>query len=453
MERPPYASVLGLGFGDCGKGRFIDHLARRWQARVIVRFNGGPQAGHNVVEMPEIGAPRHHTFAQFGSAMFLKDTRTVLLDPMLVDPVAFLSEASQLGRVGVGDAIPRTTIDGACRVITPYHRAAGRLREIARGAARHGSCGAGVGETVRHSLLRPDLTLRYRDLFPIDGARRVALREHLARIRADLWEDLAGQSPDPEALKCLPDAAAFHIDDLPADWINLANSVARACPPAREDMLHDLLTEGGTVLFEGAQGILLDEWRGFHPHTTWSSTGTRSVEAAIGRLGIHTRVCHLGAMRAYPTRHGEGPFPTEDPTLNPFLPEPHNSGQGWQGAFRRGHPDAVLLGYALESIGPLDGLLVSHLDVFDRDVPLKWCESYEIPVAGGAPERIRRLDLSPSPDLDHQEGLARLLQSAVPCYACGRIQSEGHFTTLLRSVSGLPIVAKSSGPADGSFGE
>jgi adenylosuccinate synthase len=155
-----YVSLLGLGFGDCGKGLFTDHLCGAWQAHTVVRFNGGAQAGHNVV----LADGRHHTFSQFGAGSFHAGVATVLASPVVVHPTALRVEEEALRRVGVTDAFARLLIDARSRVTTPFHQAAGRLREWARGAAAHGSCGVGVGETVRQALAAPGDALRYGDL-------------------------------------------------------------------------------------------------------------------------------------------------------------------------------------------------------------------------------------------------------------------------------------------------
>src|SRR5579862_4111133 len=97
MGTTHYASVLGLGFGDCGKGRFVDALTRLWQAHTVVRFNGGAQAGHNVVTPADAKTPaRHHTFSQFGAGTLVPGVRTVLVDPMILHPTALLIEAEVL---------------------------------------------------------------------------------------------------------------------------------------------------------------------------------------------------------------------------------------------------------------------------------------------------------------------------------------------------------------------
>src|SRR3954468_7069157 len=122
--------VVDLAFGDCGKGTVVDYLAREHGAHTVVRFNGGPQAGHNVVT-PD---GRHHTFAQFGSASFVPGVFTYLSRDALLNPLNAFREEAHLRAVGVDDAFERLVVHPDCRVITPYHVAANRLREIARGA-------------------------------------------------------------------------------------------------------------------------------------------------------------------------------------------------------------------------------------------------------------------------------------------------------------------------------
>ncbi len=172
MGETRYVSLLGLGFGDCGKGLFTDALTRTLGAHTIVRFNGGAQAGHNVV-LPD---GRHHTFSQFGAGSFVEGTMTVLASPVVVHPSAILVEARALERVGLADAMTRLMIDGECRVTTPFHQAAGRLREYARGRAAHGTCGVGVGETVAFALAHADDGLVYSELHSRASAHQKLLR-------------------------------------------------------------------------------------------------------------------------------------------------------------------------------------------------------------------------------------------------------------------------------------
>jgi len=448
MSTTRYASVLGLGFGDCGKGHFVDALARRWPAHTVVRFNGGAQAGHNVVTPAEMNSPaRHHTFSQFGAGTLVPRVRTLLLDPMIVHPTALLVEAEVLGQIGVHDALSRLTIDGQCRITTPFHQAAGRLRELLRGTAAHGTCGVGVGETVRHALEHPGQELRYADLPPSSAAHARTQLDRLQAIRETLLAGFLPECPQGSVGALSGEFLTLRDETLAAKWMTGARALARQCPPASFESIRGQLIEGGYVLFEGAQGVLLDEWRGFHPHTTWSSINTAAVNAVVARFGISAPIAHYGVMRTYLTRHGAGPLPTHDESLDGLLPEPHNHGHGWQGHFRRGHPDAVLLRYALEAAGGLSGLLVSHLDVFQRGLSLKWCERYSAaPPPPPIPRFVERLSLGVAGDLSHQLSLTRLLQSARPQYSPEPVHSVPAFLDRIAGVTSLPVILGSHGP-------
>lgn len=432
MIEPRLVSLLGLGFGDCGKGVFTDALCRRWPVHTVIRFNGGAQAGHNVV-LPD---GRHHTFAQFSAGTFVPGVKTLLAHPVVVHPTALLIENAHLRAVGVGDALKRLHIDQRCRVNTPFHQAAGRLRELQRGARAHGSCGVGVGETVRHALQHPDHVLRYGDL-----ARPALAMQKLEAIRCDLFEEFAKMADD-DAQRV--ERRVLEDPEIAERWLSALPDLLGEVPPASPAEIAEQLHQAGTVLFEGAQGVLLDEWKGFHPHTTWSSINTDAVHAVAADYGLTRRIEHLGILRSYLTRHGHGPMPTFDATLS-RLPEPHNTNDGWQGQFRRGHPDAVLLRYALSAAGPLDGLLISHLDVFDHIEALRWCNAYRTDLAA-YPELVTELPSGAPQDLAHQSRLTNLLTSAHPEYSECRISSPQDFLVRVKEVASLSPWFCSYGP-------
>lgn len=446
-------SLTGLGFGDCGKGLFTDFLCRQWQAGAVVRFNGGAQAGHNVV-LPD---GRHHTFSQFGAGTLVPGVLSVLASPVVVHPTALLVEQAALQALGITDAMARLRIDARCRINTPFHQAAGRLRELGRGTAGHGTCGVGVGETVRHALACPDEALLYGDL-------SAPARAHgkLEAIRLRLLADFDGQ----DGLAAWQTEYGLLRDPgVSARWLAAAGTLASQCQPLPAARIAEELQACGTVLFEGAQGVLLDEWHGFHPHTTWSSIGPAPVEAVLADLGLTGPVCHLGVLRSYLTRHGHGPLPTFDPALD-VLAEPHNTGDGWQGRFRRGHADAVLLRYALEVTGKLDGLLLSHLDVFDAALAgrgVKLCTAYDAaPEPGdallcqrgeqdngsseGRGEQVVRLLPSRGRDLAHQSKLTALLATARPVYESQALLSAPALVERLQNLSSCPVLYGSFGP-------
>jgi len=425
-----YVSLLGLGFGDCGKGLFTDHLSGALGAHTVVRFNGGAQAGHNVV----LADGRHHTFSQFGAGSFHAGVGTVLASPVVVHPTALRVEEEALRRAGVNDAFSRLLVDARCRVTTPFHQAAGRLREWARGSDAHGSCGVGVGETVRHALAAPDEALRYGDLpFPARALEKLqASRTALLREFAHTAFSHAGAAQE---LSVLQD------ESLARRWLDAVAPCLAQSPPASADRIAERLARAGTVIFEGAQGVLLDEWRGFHPHTTWSTISAAAVEAVLRDAGIDAPVQHLGVLRSYLTRHGPGPLPTHDRALDARLREPHNADEGWQGVFRRGHPDAVLLRYALDAVGALDGLVVSHLDAVDG-AGLRWCAGYRTEDAG----RLTALPAGGVRDLAHQHALTRLLQGAEPIYEPHPIATAHAWVAHAEALSGLPVRFGAFGP-------
>ena len=186
--------VTDLGYGDAGKGRLVDYLARTQGARLVIRHNGGSQAAHNVVT-PD---GRHHTFSQFGAATFVPGVRTHLSRYMLVNPRLLLQEAQALATKGVPDALQRLTIDQDALVVTPYQQAANWVRELARGNARHGSCGHGVGETMADWLEFPDQALHAQDMLrPNAAARKLEFFRQLKLERLD--ELLRNLEPSPQA--------------------------------------------------------------------------------------------------------------------------------------------------------------------------------------------------------------------------------------------------------------
>ena len=442
--------VADLGYGDAGKGSVVDYLTRRHGARTVVRHNGGAQAAHNVV------APdgRHHTFAQFGSGAFVPGVRAYLSRFMLIDPLALLGEAEHLREVGVADALARLVIDREALVVTPLQQAMNRLRELARGDGRHGSCGMGIGETMADALARPALALRAGDL-----AERAAVLRKVACLRdhklAEL-DSLRPSLPDSEAarreLALLLDPAT---GELCAD---LYGGVARRIEIVEGEWLARRLEQPGTVIFEGAQGVLLDEWHGFHPYTTWSTTTFANAEALLGEANYGGEVTRLGVARAYATRHGPGPFVTEDPALAASLPEAHNATNPWQRAFRVGSFDLVATRYALAVAGPVDGLAVTHLDRLAALPAWHVCHAYHY----DGPARdleglfehegttIHAIVARREPDLARQAAITERLSRCRPLYTVVQ-PADGPrdwraFQTCLEAALGAPVVLTSSGP-------
>ena len=365
--------LTDLTYGDAAKGATVDYLARSEPVHTVVRFNGGPQAGHNVVT-PD---GRHHTFSQFGSATFLPDVITYLSRYMLINPLNAFKEEEHLQSLGVTDAFDRMFVHPECLVITPFHVAANQIREIARGNDRHGSCGMGVGETVSDSLSTyPSDVLRADDLA---DSTVVARKLMLARDRILAAIRSTGTiSPALEAQN-IPE---FSDPGLVEAFVEAAQAYAKRIWIAPNAFLGDRMRKGTTV-FEPAQGTLLDEDFGFHPHTTWSRTTLTNAEEILKTVDFQGEIIRMGLIRAHSTRHGAGPFVTHDPAMTEKFFDHCNHTGVWQGAMRYGPLDLVATRYALAANPGIDRLAVSHLDMVDVD-PRGWsfCRRYLV----GAPD-------------------------------------------------------------------
>jgi len=335
--------VVGLAFGDEGKGTMVDYLARLYGANLVVRFSGGPQCGHNVVSPDGL----HHKFSQLGSASFVSGVKTHLSREMMIEPFALTNEiVAFVNTTGDRSVIDRLTIDPLCLVITPFHWFLNRQREESRLANRHGSCGMGVGEvrlmnTVRHlsmwDLADPGKTIKI-----LMRIKDYAIAESLR------MEDRSGYRRKIET---------EDVADLARGYKNFSNLIK--CLHA--DELFSLLWESVTI-FEGSQGVLLDEDYGFAPYNTWTKTTT---ELALRMLDINLPRTKIGVVRTYFTRHGPGPFPSEDDVS---LEEVHNPVDEWQGGFRTGAFDLVALRYALNCC-PVDCLALTHCDRSFKEWP------------------------------------------------------------------------------------
>lgn len=440
-----HAIVVDLGYGDAGKGSTVDWLCSPARAeqhtdsavhvgqhtdssvRAVIRFNGGAQAGHNVVT-PD---GRHHSFAQFGAGTF-HGVATHLSRFVLVEPFALAAEAAHLAGLGVPDPFALVSADSRALITTPYHRAANRVRESARdrtpGSTRHGTCGMGIGETVSFSLaVSPDKPPRVGDCRD-RGTLIRKLTAVRARIAADL--ELSGlrlpsDLPSPEFCADVYLAFAQHV-----------RIVDEEC-----DGYLGALLESGPCVFEGAQGVLLDEWYGFHPHTTWSTTTFANAEELLKESGQDPDgAVRLGVVRTYSTRHGAGPFVTEDAALAPTLPEPHNETGTWQGAFRIGHFDAVAHRYALDVCGGADALVVTHADA--RADGRRLCRAYQASADVPAMEKLPR---SLMPDLDYQRLLTKTISTCTPVYEDGP-PDQRDWPEVIEDALATPVGVVSAGP-------
>jgi adenylosuccinate synthase len=406
--------VLDLGFGDAGKGLLTDFLVRRSGAKIVVRYNCGAQAAHNVVT-PD---GRHHTFAQLGAGTFVEGVRTFLSRHVAVHPTALLREAAALEAKGVADVLARVSVSERAVLITPFHQAANRLREVARGAERHGSCGVGVGEAVHDARQWPGDAVVAGDLCDI-GRLRSKLDRVRERKRAEVHTLALPHEP-----RTAYELQVFEGNTVADTWCAEAVRLARLGCIVPDETLTTWMSDASAAVFEGAQGVLLDEHYGFHPFTTWSSCTYENALALLAEGAPDAHVERVGVLRAYALRHGPGPLPSETDALSLAVRE-HNTFGEWQGAVRYGWFDAVLARYALEIVGGVDTLALTHADVLPRMASWKLCAGYRMPpnmgaddlvattTAVGAIARLRVMGY-PASGLARQERLTNLVEHATP---------------------------------------
>ena len=313
-------AVIGAGWGDEGKGLMTDALAVA--ASVVVRGNGGSQAGHTV-QRPD---GTRHVFHHVGSGAF-KGAATFLSRFFIHNPMLLLQELSELDEVGIR---PVLFADPDGLVTTPWDMMVNQIVEAARSGGRHGSCGLGINETLRRSE-REEYSLRFADL---GDPTRV--------------KDIAGRIQHEWAQSRLA-ALGVAVDDtwrarLTSSVIaeRFLEDVADVCPlvAANDGAIAAEAGQAGTLIFEGAQGLLLDQDHPFFPHVTPSKTGLANPSILAEEWGLQA-IRAVYTTRAYATRHGAGPFPREAPDM--AFPDATNCPNMWQGALRFGALDLDLL--------------------------------------------------------------------------------------------------------------
>jgi adenylosuccinate synthase len=332
---------------------------------------------------------------------------------MIISPATIIPEANHLRELGVADPFSLLSAHPDCLVSTAYHVAMNRLREAARGADRHGSCGLGIGET-RHYWLQhgPDAIVAG------DLANRRLLVQKLKLLRERML------------------LAIQELSHLDREWATLLHQTRPAYEAdllqvaAAELQVSSRLPASENVVFEGAQGVLLDEWHGFHPHTTWSTVTPLHAWETVEEQGL-TDVTVLGITRAYSTRHGAGPFPTYCRDMTADLTDPGNPTNAWQGSLRAGPLDLVLLDYAAR-ICKIDGLAVTCLDQLDQEV--RFARAYA---------DTNRLELPLS--LRDQSALTRQLETAVPIFEQGR---EPDLLAALETIAPVRLTARGPSSVD-----
>lgn len=323
-------AVIGANFGDEGKGLMTDYLSSQCKDGIVVRFNGGAQAGHTVTT-PEC---LRHVFGHVGSGTFT-GMPTYLSRFFVVNPMLYMKEMATLKGLGV---TPEVYMDKACMVTSPYDIMLNQIAEISRGSQKHGSCGVGFNETITRCLYAEDYAIHVSDL-----ADEQLLQEKLHAIR-DAYIPLRlkalGIHAVPERYETL-----LRVDGIIKAFMADARFMLKSA--AVSDL--NILSPYEVVLFEGAQGLLLDQDHPYFPHVTRSNTGMKNVAELLAEMGCDgedTEVVY--ATRAYMTRHGAGPFPTELPEKPyPRIEDRTNVPNPYQDALRYGLIDLNALADAI----------------------------------------------------------------------------------------------------------
>jgi adenylosuccinate synthase len=348
----PAVVVVGAQWGDEGKGRVVDWLAR--QAHLVARYGGGDNAGHTVI------AQGHKLGLHLVPSGILNAEAICLIGAgVVVNPGLLLTEMDELAALGVDVGPSRLKLSAAAHTILPSHRALDGAREMSRGAEALGTTRRGIGPTYADKASRTNLRLG--DMArPEQFAERVAdaVRAHNRRLEAEY-----GVEPMP-------------VDEIAAEYCAYARRLAPHLTDATA-LVGEALAAGKTVLCEGAQGLLLDLDHGTYPYVTSSST---VAGGALTGLGFGPRYVSrvVGVAKAYTTRVGAGPFPTEllDDVGERIRQIGHEYGTTTGRPRRCGWLDLVILRYAARVNG-LDDFALTKLDVLSGLERLKVAVAYE----------------------------------------------------------------------------
>src|SRR5262250_2601852 len=342
--------VVGAQWGDEGKGKVVDYLAGSFD--YIARVAGGHNAGHTVI----IGKEKH-VLQLIPCGILRPKQHAVIGMGVVVDPAALVNEIETLAKSGV-DVSGRLHISNRAHLIFPYHRELDRAAESARGANKIGTTSRGIGPAYEDKMARRGLRmcdLLDPALFRDKAARVVAEKNRLAK--GAYGADIDFSHEVDETLKLGEKIRGYICDSA--------------------ELVNNALTEGKSILFEGAQGTMLDIDHGTYPYVTSSSATSGGATTGVGVPPM--KIKHvLGISKAYTTRVGGGPFPTEMPDLDAqAIRERGKEFGAVTGRPRRcGWLDLVVLRYA-KMLNGIDSFVVTKLDVFDTQSEIRVCTGYK----------------------------------------------------------------------------
>ena len=344
-------TIIGTQWGDEGKGKIVDWLASRTD--MVVRFQGGHNAGHTLV----VGN-QTYKLSLLPSGI-VTGTPSVIGNGVVLDPWALKAEVERIREQGVEVTPEILTVADTCPLILPIHRDLDALREDASGAGKIGTTRRGIGPAYEDKVGRR--AIRVCDLAHLDE-----LEPMLDRLCAHHDALRAGFSEPP-----------VDRERLRNDLAEIADFVLSYAKPAWRD-LDSAARRGKRILFEGAQGVLLDVDHGTYPFVTSSNTVAGTIAAGSG-TGPSTAGFVLGITKAYTTRVGSGPFPTEqdNDTGQKLGERGHEFGTVTGRKRRCGWFDAVLVRQAV-AVGGVTGIALTKLDVLDGFDAVQICTGYQL---------------------------------------------------------------------------
>ena len=344
--------VVGSQWGDEGKGKIVDWLSS--EADVVVRFQGGHNAGHTLV-IDGIT----YKLRLLPSGIVRKNKISIIGNGVVVDPWALLDEIKEIKEKGVNVDESNFIISEAANLILPFHKEMDEIREDSAGKAKIGTTRRGIGPAYEDKVGRR--SIRVMDLVSesnLDHRLETVLIHHNA-IRKGLGKKI------------------FEKDQLKKDLLKIAPSILKFSQPVWKK-LDEFKSKGKKILFEGAQGILLDVDHGTYPFVTSSNTVASSAATGSG-CGVNTINYVLGITKAYTTRVGEGPFPTElkDKVGDILGSRGKEFGTVTSRKRRCGWFDGVLVRQTIKISG-INGIALTKLDVLDELDEIKICIGYEL---------------------------------------------------------------------------
>ena len=343
--------MIGAQWGDEGKGKIVDWLAER--ADVVVRFQGGHNAGHTLVVGEAV-----YKLSLLPSGI-VRGTPSVIGNGVVLDPWALKAEVEKLRGQGVTITPDTLMVSDTCALILPFHRDLDALREDASGAGKIGTTRRGIGPAYEDKVGRR--AIRVCDLAHLDtlGPQLDRLTAHHDALRAGFGEPPVDR------------------DALLAELREIAPFVLPFAKPTWRD-LNAMRARGRRILFEGAQGVLLDVDHGTYPFVTSSNTISGTAAGGSG-LGPSAVGFVLGIAKAYTTRVGSGPFPTEleDATGERLGERGHEFGTVTGRKRRCGWFDAVLVRQSA-AVGGITGIALTKIDVLDGFEEVRICTGYTL---------------------------------------------------------------------------